>query len=380
MSARTRILICGPTPPPYGGVVSVIQTILDSDLRDTYEFIIFSNNERRFRRRNLLTRILDALAFRLSGLDGLLSFETHAKLAAFRRALECEPDLIHSHVAHGYDFLLCTVFAVVARRRGIPTLLHTHGIYDKVVPTWSRTRQRIFRKSLHVFARIVVLSEGWREWFSEFVGTERLVVIRNAVDTTRFEPRYERPPGRTVNLLFAGVRDPERKGAYDVLAVAGEVFEQVPAVRFLCVGEDRELLEESHVRGTPLADCVHFVGPKGVHEMARYFEEADILLLPSYGEGLPIVLLEAMAAGLPVIATPVNGIPEAMSAPEGGTFIQPGDREALRDAIIAFARSPERREKAGRANRKRVCEEFDRTVYAARLRSLFERMLEAGQA
>lgn len=372
-------MICGPTPPPYGGIASVIQTILESDLRDAYEFIVFSNNERRFKRRNLLIRVLNALISRPFGLDGLVSFETFAKIAAFRRALESKPALVYFHVAHGYDFLFCALFALVARWRGIPTLLHTHGIYNKVVPTWSCARQRIFRKSLQLFDRIVVLSDGWREWFSEFVRGERLVVIRNAVDTSRFEPRYERPPGRTVKLLFTGVREPERKGAYDVLAVAGEVLEQVPAVRFLCVGEDERLLEESHVRGTPLADYVHFVGPKAVHEMVQYFEEADILLLPSYGEGLPIVLLEAMAAGLPVIATPVDGIPEAMSAPDGGAFIQPGDRAALRDAIIAFARSPEERERAGRANRKRVREEFDRTAYASRLRVLLEGMLEARQ-
>jgi glycosyltransferase involved in cell wall biosynthesis len=182
-----------------------------------------------------------------------------------------------------------------------------------------------------------------------------------------------------VKLLFAGVNFPERKGAYDVLAVAGEVHERVPTARFVFVGEDREFLEDSHVRGTPLADCVHFLGRKETREMTQYFEESDILLLPSYGEGLPIVLLEAMAAGLPVIATPVNGVPEAMSAPEGGVFIQPGDREALRDAIIRLASSPEERERAGRANRKRVCEEFDTAAYAGRLRVLFEDMLGVQQ-
>jgi glycosyltransferase involved in cell wall biosynthesis len=370
-------LICGPTPPPYGGIASVIQTILDGDLRDGYEFIRFSNNERRLRGRSLLTRIPNALAWRAFGLDGLVSFETFAKLAAFRRALGCDPALAYFHAAHGYDFLLCTLFAFVARRRGIPTLLHTHGIYDKVIPTWSRTRQRIFRKSLSLFDRIVVLSEGWREWFAEFVEEDRLVVLRNAVDTRRFEPRYERPLGKTVNALFIGVRDPERKGAYDVLAVADDVFRQLPEVRFVCVGEDERSLEETHVRGTPLADCVQFVGPKGMDEMVPYFGEADLLLLPSYGEGLPIVLLEAMAAGLPVVATPVNGIPEAMSAPEGGVFVQPGNRQALRDAIIELARDPGRRQSAGRANRRRVCEEFDTTVYARRLGALLESILEA---
>src|SRR5690606_41741827 len=39
-----------------------------------------------------------------------------------------------------------------------------------------------------------------------------------------------------------------------------------------------------------------------------YFYKSDVLLLPSYTEGLPRVTLEAMAFGKPVIANPVGGI------------------------------------------------------------------------
>jgi len=63
---------------------------------------------------------------------------------------------------------------------------------------------------------------------------------------------------------------------------------------------------------------------------------ADVLVLPSYIEGLPVCILEAMAVGVPVVSTTVGGIPEALENGACGTLINPGDVEALADAIVTF--------------------------------------------
>lgn len=374
---RPRVLITGPVPPPPGGIASVIETIVESELASRFEFVRFGTTPAFFTPRNLLHRGLNSALARGFGLDGAINLESRAKLAAYRRLLEPAPDLVHIHSSHAYDFWLGAWMARIAGRRGIPSLLHVHGLFDVVVPTWSRAKQLAFRRALRVPDRIIVLSEGWRRWFAGQVSPDRLEVLRNPVDMRRFVPGAGRPSDGLVRLLFVGTNEPGRKGGYDILAAAPEVLREAPQARFVCVGADVEQLEAKRVRGTSLESCFHFAGSKNTSEITPYFEQADVLLLPSYSEGLPIALLEGMAAALPVVACPVNGIPEAMSDPEHGIFVPPGDPAALARAILALVRDPERRARCGAAGRARIERDFDRVHYVRTLGEIYERALAA---
>ena len=52
---------------------------------------------------------------------------------------------------------------------------------------------------------------------------------------------------------------------------------------------------------------------------------ADVLVLPSYDEGLPLVILEALAIAVAVVCTPVGEIPTALSNGVNAHFVKPGD-------------------------------------------------------
>jgi glycosyltransferase involved in cell wall biosynthesis len=57
-------------------------------------------------------------------------------------------------------------------------------------------------------------------------------------------------------------------------------------------------------------------------------------------EASPIVLREAFASGRPVIATKVGDIPEILRDRENGLLIEPGDTQALANAIMEFITDP----------------------------------------
>ena len=375
MTARPRILITGPAPPPPGGIASVIQTIVESELRERYEFTRFATSValRDMRRRSV--RLLNAALARSFGFDGAVNLESRAKLAGYARALEPRPDLAHIHTSHAYDFWLGAVMVRMAQRRGIPALLHVHGLFDVVVPTWSRVKQAGFRRALRVPDKVIVLSEGWQRWFAGQMDPARIEVLRNPVDVQRFRPRTQAARDGLVRLLFVGTNEPVRKGGYDILAAAPAVIAAAPQVRFVFVGEDTEHLEATRVRATPLEPYFEFTGSKSAQQIVPDFENADVLLLPSYSEGLPIALLEGMAAALPIVACPVNGIPEAMAEPDNGIFVPPGDAAALARAILALVGDPERRARTGIANRHKALQEFDRSHYARALGAIYERAL-----
>ena len=80
------------------------------------------------------------------------------------------------------------------------------------------------------------------------------------------------------------------------------------------------------------------------------YSSADILLLPSYNEGLPYVIIEALASGLPIISTDVGGIPEVIENGQNGYIIKSGDVNALRRHIIELLKDYNLRKKISISN------------------------------
>jgi len=366
----------GPKSPPPGGIAAVVDTILGSELGVRFDFLHHSITEHQWQARGRGDALINAALCRTFGLDGFVSLATRAQLIAFRGALAQRPALVHIQASCGYDHWLGAWMARAAQRRGVPSLLHLHGVFDVRVPSWSRAKQAAFRATLRVPDRVIVLSDGWRRWFATRMDPGRLVVLRNAVDVRRFPVRAVPRTDGVLRVLFVGAYDPAQKGAYDILAAAPEIVREAPQVRFVFVGRDVDELERRFVAGTPMAGHFEFLGSQDPAEMPDLFARADLLVLPSYGEGLPITLLEAMAAALPVVVSPVNAIPEVVSDPENGLFVPPGDRAALTRAIVALARDPERRRRMGAANRSKAEQELDVSRLAHTLGALYDELLQ----
>jgi glycosyltransferase involved in cell wall biosynthesis len=69
-------------------------------------------------------------------------------------------------------------------------------------------------------------------------------------------------------------------------------------------------------------------------ELFNIMRNADILILPSYTEGLPLVLLDAMSQSLPVVASKVGGIPEIVENEFSGLLVEAGKPDEIKDAVL----------------------------------------------
>jgi glycosyltransferase involved in cell wall biosynthesis len=375
VTGRPRVLVSGPAPPAQGGVASVIALQLESPLAERFELERFATSERRHRARGVAGRAIASLRARAFGFDGAFNPEASAQLRAFQAALATRPALVHLHCAHGWDFWLSVRMARMARRAGVPSLLHLHGNFDVVVPRWSRARRACFARALAIPDRVVVLSESWKKWFEPWLPAERIAVIHNGIDVGRFHPRDACATERgALRILFVGLRDPEIKGAHDLLAAAAEIVREAPDVRFVLAGEDTERLEDRVVRGTPLAAHCEFTGRLSEQEITKRFEEADMLVVPSRRDAAPLAVLEGMAAGLPIVASRTGAIPELLGEPAGGAWIDPGDRAGLARAVLALRGDPARARAIGAANRERALRDFDRDRCAEKLAALYEQV------
>lgn len=150
----------------------------------------------------------------------------------------------------------------------------------------------------------------------------------------------------------------ERKGHRIFLEALASLSGFSLPMRAVFVGDGslRPELEEVS-RRLGIADQVIFSGNRT--DIPSVMKALDVIVLPSFWEGLPIAILEAMAAGRPVIATRVGGIPEVVVDGQTGLLIPPGDIEALAKAILILCNNPEQRIRMGQAAQCRARSLFD---------------------
>jgi glycosyltransferase involved in cell wall biosynthesis len=121
---------------------------------------------------------------------------------------------------------------------------------------------------------------------------------------------------------------------------------------------------------------------KGVIEWWGYrenineiFANSNIIVLPSYREGLPKVLLEAASCGRAIVATNVPGCREIVRHNENGILVPPKDSKSLAEALKKLVRDPSLRKKMGKRGRDIVVKEFSEEIITNKTIDLFSRLL-----
>lgn len=105
--------------------------------------------------------------------------------------------------------------------------------------------------------------------------------------------------------------------------------------------------------------------------MAEFYQDIDVGLLTSFGEGLPRALLEPMACAKPVIGTNVKGSREAIQDQTTGFLVPVTDPEALANKMQWLMEHPIERQRMGLAARAHVVEHFSAQHVLERLGSIY---------
>lgn len=144
------------------------------------------------------------------------------------------------------------------------------------------------------------------------------------------------------------------KGYLDFLQVAKTISLTHPQVKFLVVGNthNREATIQEYQ-----SENIIFTDVR--KDIPNILASSDMLVLPTYGDGLPNVIMEAMAAELPVIGTNVNGLPYLIDDAETGFIITPGDITSLTKHITTLINDPVLRKTLGLAGQHKVIKNFN---------------------
>src|SRR5205085_1734323 len=184
--------------------------------------------------------------------------------------------------------------------RGVPALVFPRGGAMIEAVRASRVSRLCTRVALLGARRILCQSETWRRFVIEELGfaPAAAVVIRNWTATPELlEIGSQRAADRPapVRLLFVGWLKRE-KGIFELMAACKHL---ASAHKFTLdvVGEGHASGEvRAFVARNGLGSVVRFRGWLREAEVRALLGESDVLVLPSWVEGLPNAMVEGMAA------------------------------------------------------------------------------------
>jgi glycosyltransferase involved in cell wall biosynthesis len=167
-------------------------------------------------------------------------------------------------------------------------------------------------------------------------------------------------------ILYVG-RLASKKGVEYLIQAVADMDRQLTIVGD---GSERDRLE--NLASETNADVV-FEGKVPPDEVAQYYRDAELLVLPSTeGEGMPNVVLEAMAWGLPVVATDSGGLPTVINDGTTGYLVPMRDPEALKEAITSVLKNPETKQAMGNAAREYVRTHHSWETLVSELEQVYE--------
>lgn len=169
------------------------------------------------------------------------------------------------------------------------------------------------------------------------------------------------------------------KDQIGLIGAARRVIAEEPSTVFVLAGEGlngANAALAAAVRECGLEQHVRLVGETASPQ--ALLSACDLFCLPSaWGEGFPNVVGEAMACELPCVVTRLGDAPDLVDST--GLVVEPGDREALAQALLQIIRcGPAGRGGLGAQARGRIAERFSLPRVAARYIEVFEEALASG--
>ena len=310
--------------------------------------------------------LMVALRLRPPGLRAfLLSLAHFAEALVLARELRRRGiERLHNHFANSG----ATVGLLAARLIGIRWSFTIHGISEFDYPAGLTLPAKIAAAEF-----VACVSWFGKAQAMRMVPTDqwsKLTVVRCGLDLTQLPVPNPHGSGKPT-IICVGRLSPEKGhgGLFEALAM----FAPDERPNLVLVGDGPQRAElETLVDHHGLGGSVTFAGRKPEAETLEMIAASDILVLPSFMEGLPIVLMEAMALGVGVIASRVAGIPELVVDGHNGLLFTPARWDELHAAMARLVRDANLRANLAAAARRAVAEEFDITISAKKLAALFQ--------
>lgn len=285
-------------------------------------------------------------------------------------------DILHSYLFHAN-----IIGRICGKLAGIPIIISSIRVCEK-----RRSHLWLDRITNRMVNLEICVSKEVKNFTIEKAGISehKLEVAENGITDIFFDAvtscknKKEEIKGKLGldNSLIVGTiaRSSEQKGIEYLLHAVKRIIKQFPDITFIIAGEGLWMKKLGDLSiGLGISDKVKFLG--FTDDIPEILSVMDIFVLPSLWEGMPNVVLEAMAAGKPVIATDTGGSKDIIDSNINGVLVEPGNSEALAEAILKLLGNPEQRQRLGESARETVKERFPIDKMVSKTEQIYTRLL-----
>ncbi len=234
-------------------------------------------------------------------------------------------DVISLQASYSYLHFLGPVLYIWAKFWRKPFLIRTSaGNNIELYHERNRYFKKILNKTI-LNADTLYFETKYQVKFFSYLGKKKVEYMPNnrRLIQTEWKPKTE----KAKKFVFLGGID-ERKGAQMLIDAFSEVAEKYP-VELDLIGHDTLGLKTKITNPR-----VHILSPFKPGQIYEVLRQYDVLVLPSYREGIPGVVVEAFMLDKPVITTYLPSIMEFMENEKHGLLIRVGNSEELKQAIV----------------------------------------------
>lgn len=269
---------------------------------------------------------------------------------------------------------------VAARLSGIPVLWYVR--IDKNLGLFNQIAANIANQ-------IAVIANNVKSIFKDkyiYKAKQKFNTIYTGIDLEQIDLKEEESSLREelglsqdVNLVGTIASIQSRKGQKDLINSIAKLSKDNSIIlkntSFLVIGDtlnisDEEYLDEIKeiISKNKLEKNIFFLGWRS--DVINIIKQLDLVVLPSYSEGLPRTVLESLACKCPVIATNVAGTGEIIEQRENGMLVKPGEIDELAHALVHMLSDKKRLKKMGEKGRITIERKFTMDKYVKDLQDL----------
>ncbi|MBV6627766.1 MAG: glycosyltransferase family 4 protein [Rivularia sp. (in: Bacteria)] len=375
MSANPKILYPIIDGQVTGGNIVCLH-LIEAALNQGWDVLVNSPSEGRF------CDILREKGVKIYHLDTTRSFNWLSAVKMAQLIKKERVSLVHAHA----PFAGSIISSLAGKLAGVPVIIHAHLQDALSSNSLIRSYQNIMNywTSRKCSDAIIAVSHQLKNaLITEGFDSRKFHVVHNGTPLNNRENnsniRSQLNISEDIPVVIHIARLCKSKGQHLLLQAAANLHQLGQEAVYLIVGKDleqdgaylkylKDLAQELGINKS-----VHFLGHRA--DIPQLLALSDLLVLPSYTEGLPLVILEAMAAGLPVVATPVGGIPEAVIPQETGFLVPVEDVQALGDVILKLLQNPNLKNEMGNKGLQMVRNDFSVEKMCREVFDIYQKVL-----
>ena len=296
-------------------------------------------------------------------------------------------------LVHGFTIKCAVYGSLAARLAGIPARVNAVAGMGYVF-TSSHVKARLLRPVVRGLlrlalggrdARLILQNADDVELFRRagLVDPAHIRLIRGSgVDCAQFAGISRQAPDDGCPRILLASRLLWDKGVGEYVAAIRQLRSQGRTLQALLAGTpdpgNPAAVPEPTIREWVNEGLLTWLGH--VDDMIGLLGSVDIVVLPSYREGLPRTLVEAAACGLPLITTDVPGCREVVSDGVDGLLVPMGNSGALAQAIARLQDHPAFARQLGEAARRKARTQFDERIVIQRTMAVYAELCDLPDA